>query len=195
MANPIFYPQKFTSVDFLEFLCTKLVKQPVPLPDAQLLRLIVDLGNANYKPSNWDEEILPLVEKAQLSNLVEQRENVDWPRVALSLIRLGHNDAKLIERIMRSDLRSRFQQNYRKSFEELKRLSRDDRFLQIEKTLIESIGESKILSAVLTQYDCPISYVLKINRRSGQFTPFADHERKTENPSLDRINCTADELL
>lgn len=96
---------------------------------------------------------------------------------------------------MRSDLRKRFQQNNQESFGELERLSSVERFTQIEKTLTESIGESKILSAVSTKNDCNINYVLKIDKKTGEFTPFAEHERKTENLKLNRIQCAADELL
>lgn len=161
----------------------------------ETLGLIMDLSNTNHKPSNWEEVILPMIENKQLSKLVKKHKKTDWPRIATSLIQLGHYDTALIDQIMDNDSRSTFQETYPDSLKDLVAKLREESFVTLEKMLSESLGESKVLSCVMTQHDCSIKCVLKINQQTGQFVTFADHERENKNLSLDEIHCEADELL
>lgn len=165
------------------------------LPLYETVGLIFGLRKAAHKPSNWDEVVLPMIEKMQLCNFVEQNSKVNWPCIAESLIQFGHYDSLLIERIMRSDLREKFQQNYGESFRELRKLCGKEGFSVLKETLTDLIGESKVLSNVSTKYEAYINYVLKINKKTGQFTSFADHHRENEKIALDEIHREADELL
>lgn len=173
----------------------KLGNDSNSLPLYETLGLIMDLSNTNYKPSNWEEVILPMIENKRLSKLVKQHKRTDWPRIATSLIQLGHYDTELIDQIMSNDLRSTFQENYPESLKKLSQLCREESFVTLVKMLSESLGESKVLSCVMTQHNSPIKCVLKINQRTGQFVTFADHERHNKNLLLDEIHCEADELL
>lgn len=177
----------------MEFICKKLDSNSLSLYET--VGLILSLKIAKHKPSNWDKVVLPMIEKMQLCNFVKQSGKVNWPLIAISMIEFGHYDSLLIEQIMRSDLRTNFQRNYGESFRRLKQLSRKESFSSLKTTLTDSIGESKVLSIVSTQHGAHISYMLKINKQTGQFTAFADHERENENLSLDEIHCETNELL
>lgn len=189
----MFISQKFGSVELLEFICQKLDSKSLSLHET--VGLILSLENAKHKPSHWDEVVLPMIEKMQLCNFVEQTDTINWPLIATSLIQFDHYDSLLIKKIMRSDLRTKFQRNYGDSFRRLKQLCRKESFISLKTTLTDLIGESKVLSVVSTQQGARISYMLKINKQTGRFTAFADHERENENLSLDEVHCETNELL
>lgn len=156
----------------------------------------MNLSSARHKPPNWSDEILPMIQKVRWCNQVEQHAKFDWPRFATSLIQLGHHDPLLVEKILKSDLKSSFQQNYPESFRKLERMSEKEyEFSSLEKVLTKSIGENKVLSNVTTSDDYFINYVLKIDRKSGEFNTFGDFERKNQSLSLDQIHCEANEQL
>lgn len=161
-------------------------------------------AKADYKPSNWEENILGALKTFNFSIYLTGVGSFDWAQFVLRLDQLGYCNIRLIRNILNSTYLQKqkwFDHSKVDKLQEI--LEREDATfsgtdsewssnedtcdeLPLHDDLMEMFGATKLWSNVSIDKKVTVPYLLKMDLHTGNFIPF------TKEPSLRHI--TVDEL-